>query len=136
MWPRPRRKRYSTRKAHVDRVGTMPRLVAPFVVRSFRFQWSADLLTSWAFEMETVILGWYVLIATGSVVLLTIFAALQYVGTLLAPFIGVAGDRVGHRNLLIGARVLYAAVAAALMLLAFCAALTPVLVCALAALSG
>jgi hypothetical protein len=24
-----------------------------FRVRSFRFQWSADLLTSWAFEMET-----------------------------------------------------------------------------------
>jgi hypothetical protein len=28
-----------------------------FRVRSFRFQWCADLLTSWAFEMETLVLG-------------------------------------------------------------------------------
>jgi hypothetical protein len=33
-------------------------------VRSFRFQWPADLLTSWAFEMEALILGWYVLVTT------------------------------------------------------------------------
>ena len=32
-----------------------------------RFQWPADLLMSWAFEMETLILGWYVLVETGSV---------------------------------------------------------------------
>ncbi|MDH4325886.1 MAG: arabinose ABC transporter permease, partial [Betaproteobacteria bacterium] len=40
---------------------------APFRVRSFRFQWPADLATSWAFEMEALILGWYVLTTTGSV---------------------------------------------------------------------
>ena len=33
-------------------------MLAPFATRSFRFQWPADLLTSWAFEMETIILGW------------------------------------------------------------------------------
>jgi hypothetical protein len=31
-----------------------------FAVRSFRFQWSADLATSWGFEMEALILGWYI----------------------------------------------------------------------------
>ena len=35
--------------------------LAPFQVRSFRYQWPADLLASWAFEMEGVILGWFVL---------------------------------------------------------------------------
>ena len=59
--------------------------LAPFRIRSYRFQWPADLLTSWAFEMETLILGWYVLVETGSVVYLTIFGALQQVGTLVAP---------------------------------------------------
>lgn len=34
-----------------------PLAFAAFRVRSFRFQWSADLLTSCAFEMETLILG-------------------------------------------------------------------------------
>ena len=41
--------------------------LAPFRIRSYRFQWPADLLVSWAFEMETLILGWYVLVETGSV---------------------------------------------------------------------
>ena len=34
-----------------------PSALAPFHVRNYRFQWPADLLTSWAFEMETLILG-------------------------------------------------------------------------------
>ena len=50
--------------------------LAPFRIRSYRFQWPADMLTSWAFEMETLILGWYVLVETNSVVMLTIFGAL------------------------------------------------------------
>ena len=53
-----------------------PPTFAPFLVRSFRFQWPADRLTSWSFEMETLILGWYVLVDTGSVLLLTAFASL------------------------------------------------------------
>src|ERR1700752_2203849 len=42
-------------------------ILSPFAIRSFRFQWPADLATSWAFEMETIILGWYVLVETQSV---------------------------------------------------------------------
>ena len=74
--------------------------LAPFRIRNYRFQWPADLLTSWAFEMETLILGWYVLVETGSVLLLTLLASLNYTGTLIAPMFGVAGDRIGHRDLL------------------------------------
>ena len=81
-------------------MSTAPRIsaLAPFSVRSFRFQWPADLATSWAFEMETLILGWYVLVETRSVMLLTVFASLLYIGTLLAPMFGVMGDRIGHRK--------------------------------------
>src|SRR5690606_35219245 len=83
--------------------------LAPFRVRSFRFQWPADLLTSWAFEMEMLILGWYVLVETGSVLLLSLYASLLYLGTLVAPMIGVVGDRFGHRTVQIGSRGGYAA---------------------------
>ncbi len=62
--------------------------LAPFRIRSYRFQWPADLLTSWAFEMETLILGWYVLVTTNSVLMLTMFGALLYGGTLIAPIVG------------------------------------------------
>ena len=83
-------------------------LLAPFQVRSFRFQYPADLLTSWGSEMENLILGWYILVETGSVLLLTLFGSLQYFGTLVAPVFGMAGDRLGHRTVLCSMRVGYA----------------------------
>ena len=108
----------------------------PFRIRSYRFQWPADLLTSWAFEMETLVLGWYVLVETGSVIMLTVFGALLYGGTLIAPILGVVSDRVGHRLLLSAMRASYAAIAATLMVLAFAGMLSPLLVCILAAVAG
>lgn len=110
--------------------------LAPFRVRSFRFQWPADLLASWAFEMETLILGWYILVETGSVLLLTLFASLQYLGTIIAPLIGVAGDRVGHRNVLFAMRAAFMLLAATLTVLAFARALTPLYVLIITALNG
>ena len=79
----------------------------PFSVRSFRFQWPADLMASWAFEMETIILGWYVLTITNSVLVLTIFASMQWLGTLIAPYLGVLGDRWGRRTMLCLLRASY-----------------------------
>ena len=110
--------------------------LAPFRVKSFRFQWPADLATSWAFEMETIILGWYVLVETKSVFMLTLFASLLYVGTLLSPMFGVVGDRIGQRNLLCVMRSVYAACAITLMILAFLGLLAPVLVLAVTAIVG
>ena len=110
--------------------------LAPFRVTSFRFQWPADLLTSWAFEMETLVLGWYVLVETDSVLLLTVFGSLQFLGTLVAPMFGVLGDRVGRRNTLCGMRAAYAILAAALMFLAFADVLVPWHVFALATAMG
>ena len=95
--------------------------LAPFGVRSFRFQWPADLATSWAFEMETIILGWYVLVETGSVFMLTLFASMQYLGTLISPMMGVMGDRVGQRNVLCAMRGVYLVMAATLMAVAYAA---------------
>ena len=99
--------------------------LAPFRIRAFRFQWPADLATSWAFEMETLILGWYVLVETRSVFLLTLFASLQHVGTLISPMFGVMGDRLGHRNVLCAMRTFYGLLATVLMTFAFTGVLTP-----------
>jgi predicted MFS family arabinose efflux permease len=113
-----------------------PSALAPFRIRNYRFQWPADLLTSWAFEMETLILGWYVLVETGSVLLLTLFASLGYVGTLVAPMFGVVGDRIGHRDLLAMMRASYAVLAAVLMALVLSGHLAPVYVLIVAAFMG
>ena len=109
---------------------------APFRVRSFRFQWPADLLASWALEMETIILAWYVMVQTGSVLMLTVFGSLQYIGTLAAPMFGVLGDRLGSRDLLCAMRAAYAVLAAVVMTLAFTGLLTSTQVLVVATIAG
>jgi predicted MFS family arabinose efflux permease len=109
---------------------------APFGVRSFRFQWPADLATSWAFEMEVLILGWYILTATGSVEQLVIFGALVWLGALFSPFFGVAADRIGHRALLCATRGIYALLAAVLLALTVSGTLTPWHVIVVSAIGG
>jgi MFS family permease len=111
-------------------------MLAPFRQRSFRRQWPADLATSWAFEMETLILAWFVLSETGSVVWLTTFAALQFLGTLISPLFGVMGDRVGHKRVLVAMRTTYAVLAAILATLALTGTLGIVVVFCVAMLSG
>lgn len=86
--------------------------------------------------METIILAWYVLVETGSVFLLALFASLQYLGTLIAPFFGVTADRAGHGNVLSAMRGTYALLASLLMTLALLDALTPAYVFAIAAVMG
>jgi MFS family permease len=111
-------------------------ILAAFQVRSFRYQWPADLLTSWAFEMETIILGWYVMVQTGSVLLLTAFGSLQFLGTLAAPMFGVLGDRVGGRLMLCAMRGIYLTLALLVMALALGGVLSPAWVFAAATLNG
>ena len=110
--------------------------LAPFRIRSFRFQWPADLLASWAFEMEGVILGWFVLVSTGSVLALAVFGSLQFLGTLISPLFGMAGDRIGNRNVLLLMRTAYLVLATCLTGLFLTGLATPVPVFILATVMG
>jgi MFS family permease len=111
-------------------------ILAPFRIRNYRFQWPSDLLTSWAFEIETLVLGWYIMVETGSVLLLTVLASLQYVGTLIAPVLGMVGDRLGHRDLLAVMRLVYTALAATTLTLALSGYLSPFNVMIIVAIMG
>jgi MFS family permease len=110
--------------------------LAPFHIRNYRFQWPSDLLTSWAFEVETLVLGWYIMVETGSVLLLTVLASLQYVGTLIAPVLGMVGDRMGHRDLLAAMRFAYTALSATIMTLALTGHLAPLNVMIIVSIMG
>jgi len=107
-----------------------------FRVKSFRYQWPADLATSWAFEMETILLGWYILSTSGSVLMLVFYGSLQYLGSLLSPVFGVVCDRMGYRRMLWSTRAVYALLAFVIMLLSYFEALTPERVLILAAIVG
>jgi len=86
--------------------------------------------------METVILGWYVMVQTGSVLLLTVFGSLLLLGTLVSPMFGVLGDRLGGRVMLCAMRAIYAVLAALVLLLALTRSLAPVWVFVVATLAG
>jgi predicted MFS family arabinose efflux permease len=119
----------------VSLIARVPAL-APFQIRSFRFQWPSDLLASWAFEMETVILGWFVLVVTDSVLALAAFGSLQFLGTLISPLFGMAGDRIGNRAVLLLMRASYLVLASALMILFLADLAAPVPIFVLAAIMG
>jgi predicted MFS family arabinose efflux permease len=95
-------------------------------VPSFRFQWPADLSTSWAIEMENIILAWYILVETKSVVMLTLFGSLTYLGTVFAPVLGVTGQRVGNKTTYCSLRLGFAISSATTMTLALTGVLQPV----------
>ena len=100
-------------------------MLESFRVRSFRFQWGADAFATWASEMENLVLGWYILVDTGSPFLVGLVGALRFGGTLLSPFYGVIADRFDRRTLLIVLRFLHALQAAAIMALAVTGTLQP-----------
>lgn len=110
--------------------------LASFTIATFRFQWSADVLSAWALEMETLILGWYVLVETDSALLLSVFAALRFVGTLIAPVFGVLADRLPRQRILVATRVAYAGAALALMGLGLAAWIEPWHVFVLGSVAG
>ena len=93
-------------------------------------------MTSWAFEMEILILGWYVIVETQSVLSLTLFASLQWLGTLLAPYLGALGDRLSRRTLLCSLRLIYLVLSLALMTLALTQSLEPTHVYVVSLLAG
>ena len=129
------RKRRETRHRALSGASRTSAL-APFDIRNYRYQWPSDLLTSWAFEVETLVLGWYIMVETGSVLLLTVLASLQYAGTLIAPIFGMIGDRMGHRDLLAAMRFAYTALSAITMTLALTGHLTPLNVMIIVAIMG
>ena len=107
-----------------------------FKIRSFRYQWSADLLTSWAFEMETLILAWFVLVETDSAFLVAALSSLHFGGTLLSPFFGVVADRISRRTMIIAMRCGYGILSLALSAIALAGEVHPWQLFVIAGLSG
>ena len=112
------------------------KLAEAFSIRSFRFQWPADLLASWGYEMEALILGWYIFTTTNSVLMLTAFGALRFLGSLLSPWFGVAGDRWGSRKMMCIIRFSVLLLASCIAIFEFSDLLSIYLVFGLATMSG
>ena len=86
--------------------------------------------------METLILGWYLLVETNSPLLVGLLGALRFGGTLLSPIYGVLADRVDRRAMLIAIRIIFFATAATIMILGLARVLEPLHILLLAAVVG
>ena len=76
--------------------------------------------------MENILLAWFILVETQSVVMLTLFGALTYLGTLMAPVLGVTGQRIGNKKTYCALRAGYTVTALLTMTLALSGVLMPV----------
>ena len=86
--------------------------------------------------METLILGWYILVATDSPFLVGLLGALRFSGTLTAPIVGVIADRMSRKVMLILLRTGAGLSALALLILAVTDLIQPWHVFAIASISG
>lgn len=86
--------------------------------------------------METLILGWYILVATDSPFLVGLLAALRFSGTLTAPIVGVIADRMSRKVMLVVVRAGAGLSAVVLLILAATDLIQPWHVLAIASFSG
>ena len=98
--------------------------------------WVADIGLNWAEFMEIIILSWFVLESTNSPLILGLFGALRFTGTLAAPFFGVVVDRLGRRKIFLASRISFLAIATAVLVLSLNHLLTVPIVLALASVAG
>lgn len=93
-------------------------------------------MMTWGSEMETLILGWYILVATDSPFLVGLLGALRFSGTLTAPLVGVLADRMSRKALLIIMRTGAGLAALALLILVATDLLQPWHIFVIAGFSG
>ncbi|MEM7407444.1 MAG: MFS transporter [Pseudomonadota bacterium] len=93
--------------------------LAPFRIAQFRNLWFSDALSLSGFEMETLILAWYVLQESNSPFLVGVIGALRFGGTLVSPFLGVYVDRLSKQSVILWFRVAFLLVSLGVMTAAF-----------------
>jgi len=105
-------------------------------VPGYRLMWLADIGLNWAEFMEIIILSWFVLGRTDSPLILGLFGALRFTGTLVAPFFGVFVDRFGRKKIFLASRASFFILSFSVLILTLSGALTVTFVLVLASLVG
>jgi len=92
-------------------------LLRSFQVRNYRFLWASSTSVRFAEQMQLLVLSWFVVTGTESLLLLGLFGALRFSGTLFGAAYGVVVDRSNRRRLLIGVRLTVCVLSTVILLL-------------------
>lgn len=79
----------------------LKKMFSSFKIRNYRFLWASDCLQAWAEYMELVVLSWVILEMSNSPLLLGLYGALRFMGTIMSPAFGVVVDRFNRKLLLV-----------------------------------
>ena len=117
------------------RLGRMRRTTA-LRHRGFRLLWTATLLSSTARWADVVVVAWLTLELTESPLMVGVVAGSKMAGYIVAPFMGVAADRMDRRQLLIIAALVNWVVSFVMLLLILFGGLTVAHIIGLAVVSS
>jgi hypothetical protein len=86
--------------------------------------------------MENIMLSWFILTETHSVLWLSLYGSLQFMGTLLAPFFGIVGHHLGNKKVYSLMRLAYFSLAVSIGVLIVLGQLHPLPVFVISFLMG
>jgi len=77
------------------------RIFSSFKIKNYRYLWASDCLQAWAEYMELIVLSWLILEISSSPLLVGLYGALRFMGTIMSPIFGVIVDKFDRKMLLV-----------------------------------
>ena len=79
----------------------LTRIFISFKIKNYRYLWASDCLQAWAEYMELIVLSWLILEISSSPLLVGLYGALRFMGTIMSPVFGVLVDKFDRKMLLV-----------------------------------
>ena len=112
------------------------RIFSSFKIKKYRYLWASDCLQAWAEYMELIVLSWLILEISSSPLLVGLYGALRFMGTIMSPIFGVIVDKFDRKMLLVLIRGSFALNGIVILCITFAGVLTTTAILIMAGLLG
>ena len=114
----------------------LARIFISFKIKNYRYLWASDCLQAWAEYMELIVLSWLILEISSSPLLVGLYGALRFMGTIMSPIFGVIVDKFDRKILLVLIRGSFALNGIVILCIAFAGVLTTTAILIMAGFLG
>ena len=112
------------------------RIFSSFKIKNYRYLWASDSLQAWAEYMELIVLSWLILEISSSPLLVGLYGALRFMGTIMSPIFGVIVDKLDRKMLLVLIRGSFALNGVVILCITFAGVLTTTTILIMAGFLG